>query len=305
MSPFRFSRIWLLSAVAVLALFETACGGGDIVVAVGSGGTGIISGAVTKGPVSNATVIAYAVADGQPGVPLGSATTGPDGNFSLPIGSHAGPVLLQASAGTFRDEATGSFMTMPAGDVMAAAIPSVTAGATFSGLQITPVTSMAQARAQQMAGGMTPANIAAANAALGDYFLAGDILHVAPMNPLVAGSAASAGPQARNYGMTLAAMSQYAMSLNLANTSALVTSMASDASDGMMDGRRGSGAIVMGMGGGGMGGTGSSMMPANAGSTELAAAMTNFALSPANKSGLTAPDIAPLVQKISGSGGRF
>ena len=307
MSPSRLSRIWLLSAVAVLSLFEAACGGGDVVIAVGSGGTGvvsgsgvIISGAVTKGPVGNATVTAYAVADGQPGAQLGFATADADGNFSLDIGAHAGPVLLRAAAGTFRDEATGALVTMAPGDVMAAVMPSIAARATINGVQITPVTSMAQARAQQMAGGMTDANIAAANAALADYFQAGDILQVAPMNPLVAGSGASAGPQARNYGMTLAAMSQYAMSLQLASPLVLVTSMASDASDGMMDGRRGSGPIVMGMGG-----MGSPMMQADAGTSALAEAMTNFALSPANKSGLTVTDIAPLVQRMSGSGGRL
>lgn len=33
--------------------------------------------------------------------------------------------------------------------------------------------------------------------------------------------------------------------------------------------------------------------------------MTSFASSPANVSGLTATDVAPLVQKLSGSDGQF
>jgi hypothetical protein len=160
---------------------------------------------------------------------------------------------------------------------------------------------MAQARAQQMAGGMTQSNIAAANTAMGNYFLVSDILRVHPMNPLVPGSGSNAGADARNYGMTLAAMSQYAEALNMANTSALVTSMMSDASDGTMDGKKGSSPVSMTMGG--MMGT--SMMAPTAGTSGLATAMTNFVMSPANMSGLTTTDIALLLQKMSSASGQI
>jgi len=286
--------------MVVMLLTETACGGGGSSIDVGSGGTGI-SGAVTKGPLANATVIAYGIAGGQPGAQIGSTTTDGNGNYSMTLGAYSGPVMLQASGGSYKDEATGSVLPMAPGDVMAAVIPSVASGATVTGTQITPITSMAQARAQQMAGSMTESNIAAANAAMGNYFSIGDILHVQPMNPLVPGSGSSASPDARNYGMTLAAMSQYAKSLNMANTSALVTSMMSDASDGMMDGKKGSSPISMSMGG--MMGT--AMMAPTAGTSGLATAMTNFVMSPANMSGLTTTDVAPLVQKMSGSSGQI
>lgn len=302
MSTPQCSRTPLLSAIAMMLLMATGCGGGGGAggTNLSSGGTGI-SGSVTKGPTANATVVAYAVSAGQPGAQIGSATSDANGNFTMPIGSYSGPVMLQASAGTFRDEATGAFMTMAAGDVMTAVLPSVASGATISGVQVTPVTSMAQTRAQQMAGGMTDANIGAANAAMGNYFSVGDILRVQPMNPLVPGSGAGAGSDARNYGMTLAAISQYAKLLNMANTSALVTSMMSDASDGMMDGKKGSSPISMTMGG--MMGT--SMMSPAAGTSGLATAMTNFVMSPANMSGLTATDVAPLVQKMSTASGQI
>jgi hypothetical protein len=299
MSKSRFSRIPLLSAIAMTLLITTACGGGGGI-DVGSGGTGI-SGSVIKGPTANATVVAYAVSGGQSGTQIGSATTDADGNFSMTMTSYSGPVMLQASAGTYRDEATGALMTVAAGDVMTAVLPSVAPGATVTGVQVTPVTSMAQTRAQQMTGGMTDANAAAANAAMGNYFSVNDILHVHPMNPLVPGSGANAGPDARNYGMTLAAMSQYAKSINMANTSAMVTAMMNDASDGMMDGKKGSSPISMSMGGM----MGNSTMHPGAGTSGLAAAMTNFAMSPANMSGLTATDVAPLAQKLSSSSGQF
>ena len=88
MSKSRFSRIPLLIAVVAMSLFETACGGGGGSIDVGSGGTGIISGAVTKGPVANAIVNAYAVAGGQPGAQIGSATTDANGNYSMTIGAY-------------------------------------------------------------------------------------------------------------------------------------------------------------------------------------------------------------------------
>ena len=300
MTRFQHSRIALLGAIAMTLSITTACGGGGGI-DVGSGGTGI-SGSVLKGPAANATVVAYAVSGGQPGARIGSATTDANGNFSMTLDSAAGgPVMLQARDGTFRDDATGALMTMPVGDVMTAVLPAVAAGATTSGIQVTPVTSMAQSRAQQMPGGMTQANIAAANAAMGNYFSVSDILHVPPMNPLVPGSGTGASPDARNYGMALAAMSQYAKTLTMANTSAMVTAMMNDASDGMMDGRKASGPISMTMGG--MMGT--STMAPTAGTSGLATAMTNFAMSPANLSGLTAADVAPLVQKMSSAGGQI
>jgi hypothetical protein len=291
MSKSRLSRISSLIAMLAMLLLQSACGGGGDSIAVGSGGTGI-SGAVTKGPLSNATVTAYGIAGGLTGAQIGSTTTDASGNYTMSIGAYTGSVMLQVSGGNYRDEATGS---------VSAVMPSVASGTTATGTQITPITSMAQARAQQMAGGMTPSNIAAANTAMGNYFSVSDILHVQPMNPLVPGSGSNASADARNYGMTLAAMSQYARSLNMANTSALVSSMMSDASDGMMDGRKGSSSISMTMGGM----MGSSMMAPSAGTSGLATAMRDFVMSTANMSLLTATDVAPLVQKLSSASGQI
>jgi hypothetical protein len=296
MSKSRLSRISSLIAMLAMLLLQSACGGGGDSIAVGSGGTGI-SGAVTKGPLSNATVTAYGIAGGLTGAQIGSTTTDASGNYTMSIGAYTGSVMLQVSGGNYRDEATGSVLAMAAGDVMSAVMPSVASGTTATGTQITPITSMAQARAQQMAGGMT----ADINTAMGNYFSVSDILHVQPMNPLVPGSGSNASADARNYGMTLAAMSQYARSLNMANTSALVSSMMSDASDGMMDGRKGSSSISMTMGGM----MGSSMMAPSAGTSGLATAMRDFVMSTANMSLLTATDVAPLVQKLSSASGQI
>ncbi len=303
MSNSFFPLIRMVSALVVTLLLAAGCGGGggtssDV---VGSGGTGSISGVATKGPITNATITGYGISGGQMGSQIGSAITDATGHFTMPIGTYAGPVMMKVSGGTYKDEATGSSMGMASGDVMTAVMPSVVAGANINGIQVTPVTAMAQTMAQSMTGGMTEANIAAANAAMGNYFMVSDILHVQPMNPLTTGSGTGASQDARNYGMTLAAMSQYAKTLNMSASSAMVTAMMNDASDGMMDGMRGGSQISMSMGGM----MGSGMMAANSGTSGMATAMTAFVNSSANVSGLMVTDMAGLMQKLSSTNGKI
>lgn len=309
MAHHLFPRIRVITAMTACLLLAAACGGGGSasVSGVGSGGTGSVSGVVTKGPVANASVSAYGIANGQMGPRIGTAISDAGGNFSMDIGSYAGPLMLQAVGGSYRDEATGTTMAMAPGDVMTALMPSVAVASNNAGIQVTPVTAMAQTMAQAMPGGMTEANIAAANAAMGAYFAVGDVLRIQPMNPLVPGSGVGASPAARNYGMTLAAMSQFAKTLNMPASSAMVTAMMNDASDGMMDGRQGANPIAMNMGMGmGMGGMmGTSMMSPTAGTTSMATAMTAFMNSANNVSGLTPTDMAGLMQKLSTATGRL
>lgn len=294
-----FLRLRVVTAMIATTMLVAACGGGGAADNVGSGGTGVVSGTVTKGPVGNASVTAYGVSSGQAGAQIGTASTDSKGNFSMTIGSYAGPVMLQMSGGSYIDEATGTSMTMAQGDVMTAVMPSVALNANSSGVQVTPLTAMAQAMAQHMTGGMTEANIAAANTAMGGNFLVSDILHVQPMNPLVAGSGAGASVDAQNYGMTLAAMSQYTQqTLRLSSSSAVVTAMMMDATDGVLDGMAGAAPVQMG----GMGGMGGGMMlPPTAGTSGMGAAMDVFMRDPTrNKSGVMTPD---LVKKLMGAGG--
>jgi hypothetical protein len=234
------------------------------------------------------------------GSQVSSATTDANGAFTMAMGNYAGPVMLQMSGGTYTDEATGALMTMGAGDMMTAVLPTVATGATVTGVEVTPLTAMAQAMAQHMAGGLTDANIATANAAVGNYFLVGDILHTQPINPLVAGSGTGASQAMMNYGMTLAAMSQYAKGTGMTASSGFVTAMMNDASDGLIDGKAAGAPVAMG--GGMMGG---SMMQTDAGRTGLATAMTDFMNSGLNKSGVASTNMTTLMQQLRTSGGQM
>jgi hypothetical protein len=281
------------------------CGGGggsSATTPVGPGGTnganGMISGTAVKGPISGGNVTAYAITNGTMGMQLASGTTDNQGNFNLSIGNYAGSVMLQMSGGTYVDEATGSTVAMAPGDMMTAVMISLPTGTTVTGIQVTPLTSMAQAMANNMAGGMTDANITAANTAIGNYFIVNDILHTQPMNPLMSGSSGTATQDMMNYGMAIAAISQSAKDMGMATSSSMVTALVNDASDGVMDGLMGSSPVMMG----GMM-AGSSMMTTTAGTSGLATEMATFITSTLNKSGVTATDMQTLMNQLTSTTG--
>jgi len=285
-----------LSAAALLALAACGGGGGSTVDAgMSTPVQGVISGVATKGPMNKATVTAYGINGGQMGAQIATATTDANGNFTMTIGGYAGPVMMQVSGGSYTDEATGTVMPLAAGDVMTAIMPSVKAGATNSGIQVTPITAMAQAMAQHMTGGMTDTNIAAANTAMGNNFSVSDILHTAPMNPLLTGSGSGANQDAQNYGMTLAAMSKYAQTQGMSSSSAIVTAMMNDATDGVLNGMAGSTPVQMG------GMVGGVSLPASAGTSGMGAAMNAFMGSAQNKSGVVT---TALMNKLTGTSGQ-
>ena len=143
-------------------------------------------------------------------------------------------------------------------------------------------------------------DITAANAAVGNYYMVHDILHTQPINPLVPGSAAGATRDMMNYGITLAAMSQYARGAGMASSSSFVTAMMNDASDGLIDGKAAGTPVTMGAGGGMMNGgaMGGGMMPPDAGGAGLTTAMRDFMNSGLNRSGLSAADMTALMQQL-------
>ncbi|MBK7902282.1 MAG: hypothetical protein IPJ97_04465 [Proteobacteria bacterium] len=175
----------------------------------------------------------------------------PSGEFSMSLGSYAGPLMLQVTGGTFTDEATGTLMSMGASDSMTTVMTSVASGAQVSGICITALTSMAQARAAAMSGGMVDANITAANTAVGNYFILSNLLTNQPIDMTMTGSGTAGGvtQEQMNYGAAIAAMSLSAKLLGMTATSAaFVASMMNDATDGTINGMMGSTQIQMGGG---------------------------------------------------------
>jgi hypothetical protein len=311
----RLRALFGLSAVALSASLLVACGGGSGSSGGGSPGsvtTGTLSGTATKGPVSSATVKAFAINNGAKGSQLGSAMTDASGNFTMTMDAYSGPVMLQVHGGSYLDEATGVRMSMLDADELTCVVPTVTvtAGSTTAGVQVTPLTSMAQAWAEHMAGGMTMANATMANSRIGAAYVGpgADIVMMHPIDPTVAGSANGASLEAKNYGMMLAAMSQAAHDLGMTtSSSAMVTAMLDDASDGIMDGRMGGTAINMSGMGGMMGG--GSMM-STVGTSQLATSMATFINNLAmNRSGVTSvaemQSLMNQMMQLAASGGHL
>jgi hypothetical protein len=212
--------------------------------------TGTLTGTATKGPVGGAMIKAFALENGTQGNQLGNATTDASGNFTMTMGVYSGPVMLQVHGGSYLDEATGVRMNMLDADELTCVVPAltITAGSTTAGIQVTPLTTMAQSWAEHMAGGMTVANATLANSHIGAAYVGpgADIIMTHPIDPTVAGSANGASIEAKNYGMLLAAMSQAAHDLGMTtSSSAMVTAMHDDAADGTMDGRMNGTAIHM------------------------------------------------------------
>lgn len=294
-----------VTAADMQALMTQLSGSSGVLQGTGGGSApgGVVSGRAFMGAMTGGTMTAYSVSNGAVGPTMGTATMDPSGAFTISVGSYSGPMMLQLTGGTFRDEATGTSMAMQAGDVLTAVIPSVAAGASTTGVLVTPLTSMAQAAAQGMSGGMTEANIGAANAGVGSYFMVGDILATTPMDPSAPGAGTGATQDQRDYGMSIAAISQYAASVGMTDSSAMVTALVKDASDGVMNGMTGTTPISMGGMGGGMMGGGGTMMTTTAGTTGLAGALTAFAGSFANRSGVALADMQPLVTQLGTSSG--
>ncbi len=263
------------SALALAVALLVGCGGGGSASGDGPAAvtTGTLSGTATKGPVGSATVKVFAIGNGAKGGQLGSSTTDANGNFTMTMGAYSGPVLLQVRGGSYLDEATGVRMNMLDERPV---VPCGPPRSTTAGVQVTPLTTMAQAWAEHMAGGMTTANATMANSRIGAAYVGpgADIVMMHPIDPTVAGSANGASIEAKNYGMMLAAMSQAAHDLGMTtSSSAMVTAMLDDASDGIMDGRM-SGTVINMNGMGGMMAGGSMM--STVGTSRLATSMATF-----------------------------
>lgn len=187
----------LITALTALTLW--GCGGGG-----GGGGSTstTVSGIASKGPITGATVVVYAITAGAKGAALGSFSPTPaSGSYSVNIGSYTGPVLVESTGGTYTDEATGA--TLQTVGVLRAFADNAT-GATS--VAVTPLTEMAAVNILA-AGTITPASIKTGNAAIANTFGVSDIIGVLPVN--AASAPGSATTAQIDYGLALATLAKY------------------------------------------------------------------------------------------------
>ncbi len=135
-------KCWLLALATVGWL--TACGGGASSPLGGSNATAEasapvqLSGSVVKGPVSGSKVCVYEMLSSGKGKLLACTTSIADGTYSL-IVPYEGDVVVEATGGTYTDEATGATgVSLDAPLVSAARV-----GRGSNTLHATPLTALA------------------------------------------------------------------------------------------------------------------------------------------------------------------
>jgi hypothetical protein len=182
---------WLSSPLLVAtSLALSACGGG------GGGGGGAaapaptpvpsatVTGIAAKGLLLNAIVRFYSVTNGIASTSALTSvrTDAKTGAFSATVSS-AGPVVVTLTVDSttqMLDELSGVAIAAPTGLVLHAVFDSVT---NLQPIAVTPLTEMAYDIAKGSAGGLTTANIDAANNAVGVTFLAGvSVLYTQPID---------------------------------------------------------------------------------------------------------------------------
>lgn len=166
-------------------LLMSACGGGH-----GGGAaptptpSATVTGTAAKGLLLNAIVSFYPVTNGVAGsTAIASVRTDSKlGSFSSKVSS-SGPVVVIVttdSATQMLDEVSGVAITAPSGLALHSVFDSLT---NLQPIAVTPLTELAYDIAKASSGGLTTANIDAANNAVGEAFLAGaSVLYTAPID---------------------------------------------------------------------------------------------------------------------------
>jgi hypothetical protein len=144
-------------AMSPVFLALAACGNDDTPAA----STTTLSGQVVKGPVGGSTVCAYAITGGVKATAtvVPCVTSDPAGNYSLGNISYTGDMIVEATGGSYKDEATGATVTLGAPlKTMVVAQGGATTG------MITPLTTIALSTTPNLnntAFGQAAANVAA------------------------------------------------------------------------------------------------------------------------------------------------
>lgn len=178
--------------VLCAALLSACGGGGDDAPPPAT----TLSGSVVKGPVVGANVCAYKLAATGKGEQLACTTSGASGAYAISL-QYAGEVVVEATGGSYTDEATGAATTLGTPLQVVASLQGGSATAV-----VTPLTSVAYSIARGAGGGLSAASFASAAASVASQFQLGSV-NIATATPVVSGGGIDL------YGRMLRAVSQY------------------------------------------------------------------------------------------------
>ncbi len=216
--------------------------------------TQVISGAATKGPISNASVFFYAIdAFGFPvGDALATTTTDATGNFTVSLPAITAPVLVETLGGSFIDESDqetdvalkrqillsetqGFLSVLPVGSSTVAITP-------FTEALVTLVRNQAQVSGDFL--GQLAETTKVYSDAIGL-----DVLTTVPTNPLA--PAATATTDATRYALLLGAVANTSNNVAIQLGSAtptyeIIKAVISDLVDGVVDGKQFNSSVLVG-----------------------------------------------------------
>lgn len=161
-----------------------------------------LSGVVSIGPVSKAIVKAFKVIDGTKGPLLSNAITNTEGQYNLPLGTNLGPVLVEATGGSYTDPATGVITPLEA---VLRSFSTATKG--INTANITPITEAVVINASSDKGGITSVNISNSVVII-ETQLGYDPIKTKPLDPSV-NTPITANAKELAYTATLGTVSQY------------------------------------------------------------------------------------------------
>jgi hypothetical protein len=232
-------------------------------------------------PLTKATVNVYeAKSDGQAGTLLTTAVTDEAGYYTASVQGHPSSFLLVRTSGGSYVDATSATALKAGQDESLQTILRAGSGR----VALTPLTTFAAVRAESMASGGQPldASVEASYAAIERQF---NLETISAVDPAVANDATDilyAGRVARQHGLILAGLNREANALGV-SAFALANAVALDLSDGTLDGKHGSTAILIG---------GKVALPADAATAKLQEAIDAFASTAGNATHLPAPQIS-------------
>ncbi len=272
-------RLRALSATVALASLA-ACGGGEdspapapapapAVVSPPAAASTTVSGAVVKGPVNGAQVCAYTVTGVTRGLALGACTTtDASGNYSFAVPAGTGPLWVEATGGTYTDEATGSTASLPAGSPL---VGLVTANGVAVSTMLTPLTTLALNAARSAAGASGTLDATAFSTAATQLLSTLNL----PSSLNISTTVPSFGTGINSYGTALTAISQM-----VANGTTLAAILANSNPSALAAAYAAAAAPPPAAGGGGGGGAVGTGAPSASGSLAISGATaTNAATS--------------------------
>lgn len=285
-----------LSVGVLLVLLAWACGGG-VPFKEGGKAASELKGRVIKGPVTNATVVAYRASSAlDRGDVLAQTKTDEAGDFVLALPPYQGHVLVVASAGSYIEEAIGLGVQLGDNELQLL-LPDFTTGTKLEGLRVTPISTLALSFARfHVALGSTPADAHRdALMHLHQHFGGVDWSTVTPADLSVAG-VTNLAPESRA-GLVLAGLSWLAKQQAEAsdvtpglvvNAATLTSALGRDAADGTFDGRAGTEPLKQAK----------ALLSGLTLRAELVQAMTGFINSPRNVSSLKLQDVTTFLAVI-------